>query len=278
MKNKFVFEQENEDVTSYPMMDLYYTFFKIFKQWVEDRFGLDVDNYPISYLMDKYTRQFLEEVAGQTFEDDSDVPNLDRWSIQKLIIDLVKKNKASIPSLRKQEKFTEKYKNQIPFFIKRMELPDFISVSIDEPKPYELMVMVSVVYDIEKVLRQEEIIKSPHTIVQKLKEYFKNYLGVQEGNPIHGDIEIKYQIDPVFKDFNDWGKNILNKKIKKKIKELDKKGIVRSIRFTPSLTKSELKMSFKSDTPYGERNALRNEVKTYLNDEGYKNIRVEVTY
>lgn len=276
MKNKFVFEQENEDVTSYPMMDLYYTFFKIFKQWVEDRFGLDVDNYPISYLMDKYTRQFLEEVAGQTFEDDSDVPNLDRWGIQKLIIDLVKKNKASIPSLRKQEKFTEKYKNQIPFFIKRMELPDFISVSIDEPKPYELM--VSVVYDIEKVLRQEEIIKSPSTIVQKLKEYFKNYLGVQEGNPVHGDIEINYQRDPVFKDFNDWGKNVLNKKIKKKIKELDSKGIIRSIRFTPSLTKSELKMSFKSDTPYGERNTLRNEVKTYLNDEGYKNIRVEITY
>lgn len=276
MKNKFVFEQENEDVTSYPMMDLYYTFFKIFKQWVEDRFGLDVDNYPISYLLDKYTRQFYEEVADKTFESDDDVPSLNRFDVQKLVIDLLKKNKVSIPSLRKNEKFTEKYKNQIPFFIKRMELPDSISISIEENKPYDLW--ISVFYDLETVLRQENLMKSPYSIVDKLKEYFKNYLGVQEGNPLHGDIDINYKRDPIFKDFDDWGKNILNKKIKKKIKELDKKGIVRSIRFTPSLTKSELKMSFKSDTPYGERNTLRNEVKTYLNDEGYKNIRVEVTY
>ena len=279
MENNFrISEQEDfrDEDSNYPLMDLYYAFFKIYKKWVEDRFGLEVDNYPMSYLIEKYKRNFYEEVMDEKFDSEDDVPNIDRWSVGKIVKKLIQKNKVNIPSLRASEKFTEKYKNQIPFFIKRLDLPDFISVSIIEDKPYELNVRVS--YDFDKVVKQENYLNSPSTYSSKLRSYLEKYLGMRVGEPRHGDVDYNYARDPIFNNLDSWLKTVLNGVIKKKIKQLDTKGVVRNVRFTPSISKSEMKIGFKSDTPYGERNTLRNQVKDYLQKEGYNNIRVEVTY
>lgn len=273
---KFVLEQENDVETNYPLTDLFYAFFKIYKKWIEDRFGLDADNYPISYLIDKYKRQFYEEVVGETFESEEDVPEIGRWSIQELVTKLIKNNKVQIPTLRKQERFVDKYKNQIPMFIKRLDLPNYISISIEEEKPYEIE--IKVLYDIDEVVKQEGSIKHPSTIVSRLIEYFKNYLNIKEGKPIHGDIDISYKRDPIFKDMETWAKNVLNGVIKKKIKQFDTKGIIRSVRFTPSISKSEIKLVFKTDALYLQRRELKDKVIEYLQGLGYNNIKVEITY
>ena len=98
---------------------------------------------------------------GETFESEEDVPEIGRWSIQELVTKLIKNNKVQIPTLRKQERFVDKYKNQIPMFIKRLDLPNYISISIEEEKPYEIE--IKVLYDIDEVVKQEGSIKHPST-------------------------------------------------------------------------------------------------------------------
>ena len=64
--------------------------------------------------------------------------------------ELLKSKKYKIPSMRKMTKFTEKYKKYLDLFISNMDIPDFMSITITEEKPYEVMITSNV--DFEKFL------------------------------------------------------------------------------------------------------------------------------
>ena len=57
---------------------------------------------------------------------------------------LVKKGKHTLPSLRSQEKFTEKFKKPLQFFVNELKLPDFIEINFRELETYRVDVIVNV--------------------------------------------------------------------------------------------------------------------------------------
>ena len=66
----------------------------------------------LSFLLKKYSRQFAKEVLNYDFtnlEGDDLDGVIDKWSMQRFARNLIKKGLTKIPTMRGQEKFTEKY-------------------------------------------------------------------------------------------------------------------------------------------------------------------------
>jgi hypothetical protein len=99
-------------------------------------------------------------------------------------------------------------------------------------------------------------------------------MGVEFGNPSYGKVDIG--LDTVsFKGQEEWVKNILNKKIKKDIKQLPNANILHSIRFsvTPNSGVSDLKLIFKdsyfSRGSWETKRNFKTSVESYLENNGY---------
>jgi hypothetical protein len=268
--NKIV-ESYNND--SYDDSDYVEVFLKFFRPWVKEKHGDEIGEYPLSYLVKKYISEFAQDLEI----DPSDTIMAYRDNIRnasavgKL---LVQKGKTKLASLRSKEKFTEKYKKQLDFFINKLELPDFIKLDFIEEIPYNVIGRIRVDW--------EKLIKYPtdksfraNDIYGELKNKIENFLGVEFGNPTYGQLSLTFDKDYV--GVEDWVKKTLNKEIKKEIKSLPRSSILHAIRFETSygdILGGELKLSFKSWTG---RNDFKNQVKNLLEELGYNTKTLSVT-
>jgi hypothetical protein len=101
-------------------------------------------------------------------------------------------------------------------------------------------------------------------------------LGVEFGNPIHGQLKLEFG-RPDYVGVDEWVKKSLNKEIKKKIKELPGSHILHAIKFetnNPSMG-GELKLSFKS---WNRRNDFIKVVKELLQSMGYNTNILKVVH
>jgi hypothetical protein len=161
--------------------------------------------------------------------------------------------------------FTEKYKKQLSFFIEKLELPDFLKIVLTEKTPYNLSIKLNV--DWEKLIKyQGDKIFKPNDIQNELQKRIKDFLGVELGNPTHGQLSIAF--DKEYLGVEEWVKKTLNKEIKKKIKELPKSNILHAVKFETWGTRlgGQLKLSFKS---WSGRNEFTKNVKELLEQMGY---------
>ena len=78
-----------------------------------------------------------------------------------------------IIDISSQEKFTEKYKKQIEYFVSLLGLPSYCSVKFIENRPYD--VKVQLVINFPEMLKDTGVVNwTSHKVEEKLKNYFQN--------------------------------------------------------------------------------------------------------
>lgn len=263
-----------DDFDNYDFIDVFLT---LFKEWLLKRIGDSVKKQPLSYLFKKYGKRFLMDynLTRQGDEDEDEYMTMNQYSFIKWGKELVRRGVLQMPSMYQEEKFTERFKAPLEFFMNNLEIPSYLKIGIKEDSPYKLKLTFDVDFP--------EMIKSPGSertnrgkYSSELRKYINNFLGVDFGNPSHGELEL--EVEPiVFRGFEDWSKTVFNKEVKPKIKQLPSGKGVHSI----SLKVEEdgrinLKMNMKSHTGWSIRNSLRPEVKQLLEDLGYSTQRINI--
>jgi hypothetical protein len=117
---------------------------------------------------------------------------------------------------------------------------------------------------------------SKYNIVDKLRKYLSNFLGVEFGNPAYGELSLDSG-SLVYVGADEWVKNVLNKTIKKEIKKLPYASGIHAIKFEINGGHVNLKVIFKDTAGYGKRTELLQNIKKYIESLGYNSqiLRVE---
>lgn len=239
-------------------------FLQYFRPWIKANHGDEIGEYPLSYLTKKYMSEFAE--------DNGLVPDSVIYGYKGTLgnaanigKNLVKQGKHKMPSLRPQEKFTEKFKKGLEFFVNELNLPEFMELIFVEKTPYKVFVTLKVGWE-GLIKYQGDKIFKPEDIKVGLQKRIKDFLGVEIGNPTHGQLEFNFNREYI--DVDDWVKKSLNKEIKKKIRELPSARVLHAIKFETMNHNlgGELKFSFKN---WNGRNNFMKEVKELLQSMGY---------
>lgn len=269
-----IMEQDTKfDFSDIDDLDYYDALFFMFRNWVQQNLPDSEKDAPISYLLDKFGKKFILELIGDGEIPVDDNFDINRWNIPRIVQALVKKGKYKFPTKRKEEKFTEKYKKHINYFIGELNLPSWAKINLEEKVPYKV--------DFELELDFPEMIKSDseehissHTVERKFKKYIEGYLGVEFGNPNYGNLDLNKK-NTKLNNLEPWVKNVLNKEIKTKIRALPYGKNIHSMKFEPKDAISSLKIVFKGHAGWNGRHEFRQEVAKLMENMGYKKIRVE---
>lgn len=249
---------------TYDDEDYVEVFLHYFRPWIRANHGDEIGEYPLSYLSKKYMAEFAKD-NGMAPENVIYSYKGNLGNASNIGKNLVKQGKHKMPSLRSQEKFTEKFKKPLEFFVNELNLPEFMELSFTENTPYKVYVTLKV--DWERLIKYQgtETFK-PDKIKKELEQRIKDFLGVELGNPTHG--QLNFNFEKMYIDVDDWVKKSLNKEIKKKIRELPSARVLHAIKFE-TLSNSlggELKFSFKN---WNGKNNFMKEVKELLQSMGY---------
>jgi hypothetical protein len=273
---KTIVEQLETDLDQYDDTDFFDAFVHVFRKWAANRLGEEYEKYPFSYLFKEYGHKFLKETFGDKYEQyfRSDDYTPQRHLIPRIGKYLVQIGAHSLPSLRNQTKFTKKYAKHISALLEIfLDDLDFVRPEIKEYKPYD--VDVNLYLDYPSYLKSNAVHFNSYNLGKELRNLFAEHLGVEFGNPVHG--KVKLEVNIIRENEDSWVKNVLNKQIKKHIREMEGGRYVHSIRFEPKDYGALMKIIYKD---YGRNDIFkpyefRNKVRQYLQDLGYNKITVE---
>jgi hypothetical protein len=268
-----IFESYSDD--TYDDEDYVEVFLHYFRPWIRANHGDEVGEYPLSFLVKKYIAEFAEANGIRPEEVIYGYRNnlTNSANIGKR---LVKMGKHKLPSLRSQEKFTERYKKPLDFFVAQLGLPEFIKLNFTEKTPFNV--------EVEFLINWEGLIKYQgegtfHTdrIKKEIRDKIQGFLGVEFGNPVHGQLKLDFG-RPQYIGVDEWVKKTLNKEIKKAVRGLPRAPLMlHAIKFetnNPSIG-GELKFSFKS---WNGRNEFMRSVKELLQSMGYNTNILKVVH
>jgi hypothetical protein len=272
---KNIVEQVEVDLSQYDDNDFTDAFVFLFRNWIVNKLGDESKKYPFSFLLKKYGQKFLEESFGDKYSkyfSDRDV-DFSRYMIPRIGKYLIQSGVHSLPSLRGEEKFTEKYGKHLQRLIKQLEIPSWVKIEIKEDIPND--VVVNLIVDYPSYLKESSSLLNQYTLQKKLKTILEDYLGIEFGNPVHG--ELRLNLNVLSENEEAWVKNVLNKEIKKHIKSMPNGKYVHSIRFEPKINgSSELRIVYREHSHrHMHLYEFRNNVREYLKGLGYHKIDVE---
>ena len=166
---------------------------------------------PISYL-----EKMLKDEIIKKYELENSTYSL---NIPSLVRQLIKKGAIEFETFRPDEKFTEKYEKAISRILDKLksDLNPSYKVDLIENNPYEVRLFLFI--DIEDWLKlSEDERQFAYKVGSMFGNSLKKLLGVEFGSTIHGKLNY-YSNQPAIQNFDTWMKNVMNKKIKKEIKE-----------------------------------------------------------
>ena len=259
--------EQVQNLDDYAEEDFIEAFLVTFRQWVTEKLGDESKKYPLSYLLRKYGNEFEKSMDFSTGYD-REYSGLDKYRMVSAAKNIVRKGKFYLPSLSPTTKFTEKYKKLLSHFFEGINMPDYVSLDIQENEPNKVYLKFSA--DFQKMITDQESGRSinPDSILFKLKDFLKNYGGVEFGNPNYGEVQMRAS-KLEYIGLDEWVKKVLNKKLKKEIKVLPHGNWIHSIRFEPYAGSAEMKIIFKDDFRYNLRNKVLSDIKEYLTSQGY---------
>lgn len=259
-----IVESYNDEI--YDEEDYVEAFLQYFRPWVRKNHGDEVGESPLSYLIKKHISEFAKDIG---LDDDSteawrsNISNASRVGNR-----IVSQGKHKLPSLRSQEKFTDRFKKPLEFFLNELNIPDYIKLNFFEDNPYNVRVEVIVDW-LGLIKSKEERAPNLNSIKTELEKRIKNFLGVDFGNPTHGQLRLNFG-SPEYVGIDEWIKKDFNKEIKKKIKALpNATRIIHAIKFVENGSSNiggELQFSIKS---YTGKHDLIKRIKDMLQSMGY---------
>ena len=269
---------ENDELDEYHDVDFIEVFISFFKRWVSDKLGEDVSKYPFSHLVKKYAKSFTKQfdITNDEDDDDDDVDfYISRNTMIRLGKELVRKSLYKLPTLRKEQSFTEKFGKFLDRIKKSLGLPAFTTLEFTEPKNYNLHATLKVNFP-EMLKSDEKFTLSSWSLHDKISKYLENYLSVKFGNPIYG--ELFFRADLEYEGMHEWIKDDFNKKIKKGIKQLPSGDKIKKIFFKHERGEAQLKLDIDNSLRWEEKQKIKDSVYEYLTSLGYSrnkfNIRV----
>lgn len=272
---KNIVEQANLE---YDELDYMAAFVHIFMDWIRKNTPEKFWSYPFGFLVKKYSKPFLIDMTGADVRnmDDYNDYEISKWDIEKIVKSVVKRGGYQLPNLYSEEKFTEKYKKILPEIIEQLELPEYASVRFVEDDPKFVKIFVDIPFATMLISPNTNSI-SAYNIQRKIENFVKNFLGLELGNPAHGELNLDVK-EPKLVGLEPWVKDVLNKVIKKEIRSFPEAKDLKSIRFEPNTTGANMKFVFKNYLPYQTRSELREKVKSYFSKIGIPDnkIRIEI--
>ena len=259
---------EDIDTSFYSDEDFIDAFIQVFRPWVIKNHGDELSNHPPSYLFKKYSDEFMDHIGyGEGERTWRNYPK----DIGRFIL---KKELHSYKNLKQTTKFTEKFKAPMNALIKTLHLPDYLSLDIQEDEPYTVYARINV--DFPKLLKSginPRDVEKPSDYLEKLKKNVISFLGPKMGRANFGELDFITGVPFSNESVDNWVKNVLNKEIKKKIKELPQaKENLHSIKFDPNLRilKGDITLTFKKYTTRSfNRGQFIMDVRKLLSDMGY---------
>jgi hypothetical protein len=259
---KFIFESMGlEFYTNEDFMDAYLT---LFREWASKNLDEKHRKYPISFLIKTYGDRFEKETSGESFNSKYD-KGLSHYRIKNYITKLVNKGLFSPLTMQPEEKFTEKYSKFIPMFLERINLPEYVDLEFQEHEPNVVHVYPKV--DFEKQLVSDKPLFDKWAFLKKIQHYFENYLGVEFGNPVYGQVSLTVS-EPEIKGIDEWIKNVFNKKIKKDIKKMPFGSLINRIRLEKT-DQGKIKMHVYRSSWSTPRKDFVDGINAYLANLGY---------
>jgi hypothetical protein len=265
---------EDIDISGYSDEDFLEVFVTEFRIWIRRNHGDEVGEYPMSLLVKKYIKEFAEEY-GLT-EHDLRYSN----TFTKMVVigkKLVQTEIRTLPSLKKDIIFTERFKKIIDHFISNYNIPDFIKIHFQEDSPFVVRGWMTA--DFEPAMKYYGSLNDVHKFSREFNNLITNYLGFELGSPAHGNLDYYFESGFRLLGVDEWVKGVLNKKIKKEIKTLPGKSALHSMKFNVnnSQLRGEIKLVYSQNDRYGYRDNFKDELKKYLKDLGYNPDRLQVS-
>ena len=256
---------EQVKLEDYEEEDFIEGFLITFRQWITEKLGDESKKYPLSYLLRKYGSDFEKDMGIETYESSTSFSHYRLLNSGKR---LAEKEKYSLPSMNAGIKFTEKYSKLLSLFIERIELPNYVSISLDERVPNKVEVRFDVDFP-KMIMSQEYKALSSGNLLYSLKKYLENFGGVEFGNPNYGQVQMNGK-KLNYVGLDEWVKNVLNKKLMKEIKLLSQYSkYIHSIRFDVDGGRADMKIIFKDDFRWNLRKEVVVGIREYLTNLGY---------
>jgi len=244
--------------TGYQKEDFIQAAMLYFGVWLEEN-GVKLPKWvSMSLVNTKYGKKIRESL------DLSEYSNLE--TIGKKVLE---RGLIELETLQPKEKFIEKNQKLIDRLIPK-DLPFGSVITIREDHPHEISISLNLPF--EELLKSNISIKEldnlkrvPKVVLEKMKKF----LGIEEGNPLHGDFYISTAHN--FIDLDKWIKKF-EKQIKPEIKKIQGDATIRAVK---------LKIGHKDHKPviitlyftsgrYFERDELRNKIFEMLQNKfGY---------
>lgn len=216
-----------ESVKGYNDSDIYEAFFYLFKKWLDKTVGDEYKRYPMSYLLNKYAKEFekyygykRENEDEDSYYDEDEDYSYATWEIGEFMDYMIESGKFKFKGMFPEVKFTEKYAKKLPLILSQLKLPDYMTLEIIEEEPYNIE--LKFIIDFVKLITSEGEYEplSLSDIKNRLKIYLNRFLGVEFGEPFHGKLNVGINTQPEYLGFENWKKNVFNKKIKKDLKAI----------------------------------------------------------
>lgn len=252
-------------LNDYSDEDFIEVFIHKFRPWVKEKHGDDIGGYPMSLIVRTYFEEFCKEF--DLYARSYGGPAAKMSSAGK---EMVEKGLHKLPSLAKKDKFTEKFKKGIQILVKNLDLPNFITVKFEEERPY--MVYGSVDVDFNKFVNSNittEEYRAINKISSTLRDNFENFLGVSYGNPSHGFLDFRFSNSPNMIGEEEWIKKVLNKVIKKEIKQIPGGSRIHSIRYERNNFNIRLKLVFQSSCGWSTQRDVTDKARELVRNLGY---------
>ena len=191
--------------------DDYQDYWNQFLRFYADETGRNLSKkLPISYLEKVLRDEIIEKY-------ELDIPNYSSRKYVDIAKQLIQKGAIEFETFRPEQKFTEKYANPLSKIISRIKINPKYKITIGEEKPNEVYVRVSI--DTEDWLKLSNKEKTQaNNFHDELRTNIQKFLGVEFGSPAHGKLTMTGYGTNVMNG-DEWIKNVMNKKIKKEIKE-----------------------------------------------------------
>lgn len=261
---------ENIDL-SYLTKDDYQDYWNQFLRFYAEAVGKNYSKkIPIS-LLDKSLRQEIIEKY--------EIQN--KWNVSSIVQELIKKGAIEFETLAPKDKFTEKYSTPISKILTKLksELNPAYNVNLIEEKPNELKLYTSI--DIEDWLKLP--IKDKETALKigsKFQDSLKKLLGVEFGSAAYGKVNYYHPYGPSVNNFDTWMKTVMNKKIKKDIKDSPYRDYVLRMKVSLDATKVQIDITSPRYKRYSGngKEELREFIPQLFEKYGYNPNSVEVTF
>ena len=261
---------ENKKYYDYSRTDYIDIALDVFKDWLKNTKKL-TGKQPLSLLLNKYGEEFSglisngDESFAKRMQYSHEVDKLKNWGEQIVKIEYI----TDLPSLGKDEYFTEKFAKFLPRVIQSLNLPDWMTIKLEEPSPYSIRFIVDI--DFPKMIKSKDTkYTDTYQVLQEFRKFLEKNFGITFGRVIDGNLSMGSYVTN-FEGKEEWIKNVFNKQIKTEIKKLPHANDLHSVKFIPTSDgyKSELKIASKKWTYGGE---LRNEIRELLKSMGYNDL------